>query len=233
MKRALSILLLSGFAAAISLRAAEIRFEDVFYLDEVHAKPLPLKTTKRVKLTVSRDQSTPLAILEPADTVWVLGFAEDRLYVETQITSGKAKGWVDESALEKVPEEIRADIEERIGTARRHKELIAKRQIDFGMTRKQVEAALGKPDERTRTQEGETVEEQWMYRTYKNIPQRDYYYVDGKLYERAYYKKVFAGGKTVTFRNDEVTAIKDEEKVPETTASTPVIVAPPPLIYHY
>lgn len=232
MKRRLITFSLVCFAVAPVLHAAEIRFKDVIYLDEIHAKPLPLKVKHRVALTVSRDQSTILAMLPPGHTVWLLGFGPTRHYVETDIATGNAKGWVDIEAVEDVPEEIRGDVEERVRVARRYKELIEKHEVDIGMTRSQVQAALGKPDERTRTQEGDSVEEQWIYRTFKTIPQRDVYYVDGKLFERTYYKKVLAGGgKTVTIRNGEVVAIKEEDKLPE--PSSPVIVAPPPLIHRY
>ena len=88
----------------------------------------------------------------------------------------------------------------------------------------------GKPDERSRTQGGRSVEEEWVYRVYKSLPQREYYYAsDGKLYDRVYYKKVPAGGKTVTFREDLVVAIKDEEKIP--AAPEPVVILPPPVTY--
>ena len=36
----------------------------------------------------------------------VLGFGESRHYVETQISTGKAKGWVDMEAVEEAPEEL-------------------------------------------------------------------------------------------------------------------------------
>ena len=232
MKRPALIFLSLVVASAGALRAAEIRYEDVTYLDQVHAKPLPLKVLRDVKLTVSRDQSTVLAYLEAGQTVWVLGFGDSRYYAETIIATGKARGWVNSDALERIPDEVRAEIEELVRTAKRYKELIAKKQVEVGMSKDQVQASLGKPDERSRTVAEDSVEEQWTYRTYKSVPQRDYYYVDGKLFERAYYTKVLAGGKTVTFRNDEVVAIKDEDKAPQLPAN-PVIVAPPPMIYRY
>jgi hypothetical protein len=232
MKRPVLIILSCIVASAATLPAAEIRYEDVIYLDQVHAKPLPLKVLRDAKLTVSRDQSTLLAYLEAGQTVWLLGFSDTRYYAETIIPSGKARGWVNIEAVERIPDEVRAEIEQLVRAAKRTKELIAKKQIEVGMSKEQVQAALGKPDERSRTVGEDRVEEQWTYRTYKSVPQRDYYYVDGKMFERAYYTKVLAGGKTVTFRNDEVVSIQDEDKAPQLPAH-PVIVAPPPMIYRY
>lgn len=213
---------------AQKLPSAEIRYDDVVYLDEIHAKPLPLKTTQGVALTLSRDQSTIVAYLPKSQIVWVLGFGDGRDYVETVISTGKAKGWIDVEALEDAPADIREDIEKRVKTARHFKQLIAKHEIDQGMSKAQVQSALGKPEDRSRSQEGDKVEEQWVYRVYKSVPQRDVYYVDGKPYERIYYKKVLSGGKTVTFRNDQVIGIKDEDKTPEPGNTT---IVTPPAVY--
>lgn len=227
---ALILVSLSVAFAAQPIRT-ETRYDDIVYLDEAKAKPLPLKTIRRVALTVSRDQSTVLAYLAKGETVWVLGFGQGRHYVETMIPTGKARGWIDEEALEPAPGDVRSTIEERVLTARRHKEMISKHEIEVGMTKTQVQAALGKPEDRSRIEDGDQVEEQWVYRSYKSVPQKDYYYVDGQMYERMFYKKVQAGGKTVTFRNDQVVAIKDEDRKPEET--TPTITVPPPVIYGY
>lgn len=231
MKRALSILVGLAVCHGACTLAAEIRFEDVMYLDEIHAKPLPLKVKSRVALTVSRDQSTVMAYLQKDDVVWLIGIGESRHYVEAFIPSGQARGWVDVEAIEAISEEIRGDVEHRVRKNRRFKELIARKEIDIGMTRGQVEAALGKPTDRKRTVDGEMVEEEWTYRSYKNLPQRDLYTVNGRVLERTYYRKVFAGGKTVLMRNDEVVSIREEQTTPE--EPVPTISLPPPIVYPY
>src|ERR1051325_9680737 len=95
MKGPLLAFILLFLSPSLFLRAAEIRYEDVVYLDEIRANRIPLKTTRAIALTVSRDQSTVLAYLPEGQKLSLLGFGTKRHYVETQIASGKARGWVD------------------------------------------------------------------------------------------------------------------------------------------
>ncbi|MSR65224.1 MAG: hypothetical protein EXS18_05520 [Verrucomicrobiae bacterium] len=224
MKATLLTLIALIVPLSLALRAAnvgeETRYNDVVYLDEAKAKPFPLKTIRRVDFTDTRDASTVLAKLAKGATVWVFGFGPGRDYVEATTPKGKARGWVDEDALEPASEEVRSGIETRVLTAHRQKALIARHAIEIGMTRNQVQASLGKPDESTRTEDGEQVDEQWIYRTFQTAPQKDTYTVDGATYERVHYKKVQTSGKTVTLRNDQVVEIKEESKLPGASGSS-------------
>jgi|ERR1051326_6840131 hypothetical protein len=224
MKATLLPLIALTIPLSLTVRAADVgeetRYDDVVYLDEAKAKPFPLKTIRRVDFTDGREQSTLLAKLDKGATVWILGFGPGRDYVEATTPKGKARGWVEEDALEPAPEEVRSGIVTRVTTAHRQKALIARHEIEVGMTRNQVQASLGTPDESTRTEDGEQVEETWIYRTFKTVPQKDTYTIDGAMYERVHYKKMQTGGRTVTLRNDQVVDIKEESKLPEGSGSS-------------
>jgi len=225
MKRRLTIFLVALGVFSLTLRADETRYDDVVYLDEAHAKPLPLKTTRRVALAESRDQSNVLLHLDPGQTVWVRGFGPGWDYVQASVFAGSTRGWVDADALEDAPEIVRSEIERLVLTAHRQRNLIAKHEIEVGMTRSQVQAALGKPDEKLRTGGSDSVEEQWTYRTYKDVPQHDSFNVEGRQFDRVYYKKALVSGKTITFRYETVVDIKEEG--PSSARSNPDIIPPP------
>jgi hypothetical protein len=211
---------------AAVLSAAEIRYDDVIYLDEWKQPALHLKALHRTPLTFSRDQSSILAYLAPGEVVEIVGLGETQHYVAARIPTGPARGWVDAQALEAPPAELVAKLQARREKAQAHREMIERHEIALTMTRTEVRASLGKPDRTSRLRSREGGEEQWFYTEYKYLP----YYTQtydgsGELRQVVSYRREPTGRKVITFRNDEAVEIAEEQG--DKTRSPSVIIVPP------
>lgn len=208
MKRALPLLLLVFAGRAW---AAEIRYPDVLYLDDAKQPPLTVKTLRRVPITFSRDQSRIIAYLAKGQPVAVLGFGEARYYVEAQIVTGSARGWVDADALESPPEQLLKDLRARRERAAAHRQLIERHEVEIGMTREEVLASLGRPDRKVRIRVPGGDQEQWVYFTYRYLPfYNQYTDAKGEVQTQVTYRRVASGHRSVTFRGGEVVGIADD-----------------------
>jgi hypothetical protein len=212
---------------AVALRAVEIRYDDVIYLDEWKQPTLHLKTLYRAPITFTRDQSSVVAYLAPGEVVEILGMGETQHYVAARIATGTARGWVATQALESPPAELVAKFHARRERAQAHRELIERHEVAVTMTRAEVHASLGKPNRTLRLHTREGDEEQWFYIIYKYLP----YYTQspnasGEIRQVVSYRRVPTGHKVITFRHDEAVEIAEEqeEKVrpPSVNAVSPV-----------
>ncbi len=208
------------------LRGAEIRDADIIYLDESNQPVIHLKVLHRTPITVSREPSTVLGYLTPGQEVEIFGLGETQYYVAARIATGDAKGWVDAEALEPPPEELLAKLHARREKARAHREAIERHEVTAAMTTAEVQASLGKPERisRRHTKEGE--EEQWFYTLYKYLP----YYTqspdeNGQQRQAVSYRREVTGHKVITFQQNEVVHITEEQD--EKTRSPSAIVVGP------
>lgn len=215
--------LLCGVAA---LPAAEVRDADMTYLDEWKQPALYLKTLRRTPITFMRDQDTVLAYLAPGQIVEMVALGETQHYVAARIATGATRGWVDAQALEAPPAGLVATLRARHEKAQAHREMIERHEVAVTMTRAEVRASLGKPERtsRLRVQKGE--QEQWFYTVYKYLP----HYLqshdgNGQLQQVVSYRRELAAEKVVTFQNDEVVEITEEQK--QNAQPPAVIVASP------
>jgi hypothetical protein len=211
---------------AAALPAAEIRDDDMIYLDEWKQPALHLKTLYRTPITFSRDRNSALAYLAPGEVVEVVALGETQHYVAARITTGTTRGWVDAQALEAPPARLVATLRARREKDQAHREMIERHEVAVTMTRAEVRASLGKPERilRPHTREGE--KEQWFYTVYKYLP----YYIqahdsNGQLQQVVSYRREPAAEKVITFQKDEVMEIAEEQK--ENAHPLSPIVVPP------
>jgi hypothetical protein len=212
-------------------RAAEIRYDDVLYLDELKQPALEMKVLDRTALLFSRDARSVIAHLAKGQSVTLIGFGEKLHYVAAQIVTGPARGWVAAEALEAPPASLVEELKRRKAKALEHRALIERHEIVVGMTPEEVEASLGKPERkaRLRTQTGE--EEQWFYITYRYVPHyQTTYDSKGQPWQSVVYFREPAGHKIVTFRGGLVVEIAEEA---ETKRPRPgnIVLPQPPVIY--
>src|ERR1039458_199088 len=215
--------LLCGAAA---LPAAEVRYDDVIYLDEWKQSLLHLKTLYRTPIDSSRDPRSVLAYLAQGEVVEVVGLGETQHYVAARIATGAARGWVDAQALEAPPAGLLTKLRARREKAQAHRESIGRHEVTVTMTRAEVHASLGKPDRISRLRTREVAQEQWFYIVYKYLP----YYTqshdsNGQLQQVVSYRRESAGHKVITFQNDEVVTIAEEQ---EGNGRPPSVMAVPP-----
>jgi hypothetical protein len=211
---------------AVTLLAAEIRYNDVVYLGELKQHTIHLKTLQRTPITSSRDQSSVLGYLAPGSAVEILGWGETQCYIVATVTGRAVKGWVDARALEAPPAEVVVKLHTYLEKAQSLRELIGRHEVIATMTRAEVQASLGKPDRTTRLHTPEGEEEQWFYTVYKYLP----HYTqlpdeNGQLRQVVSYRREAAGRKVITFQNDEAVKIIEEQ---DKNASQPSVIVVPP-----
>jgi hypothetical protein len=215
--------LLCGTAA---VAAAEIRYDDVIYLDEWKQPAVHLKALHRTPVTFSRDPRSVLAYLAPGEVVEIVGLGEAQHYVTARIATGTTRGWVDAQALEAPPAELLAKLQALREKAQTHRELIERHEVAVTMTRAEVRTSLGKPDRISQLRTREGAQEQWFYSVYRYQP----YYVQsrdvsGQLQQVVSYRREPAGHKVITFQNGEVVKIAEEQE--ENSRPPSVIFVPP------
>jgi hypothetical protein len=197
---------------AAALHAAEIRYDDVIYLDDLNQPPLHLKALRRTPITLSRDPQSVIAYLAPGQSIEVVGLGESQHDVSARTATGLVRGWVDVNAIEAPPAALLTKLRQRRERAQAHRALIERHEVIAGMTHAEVRASLGQPDRtgRVRTKFGD--EEQWFYVTYKYTP----HYVQrqeesGQFRQTVSYGRVPAGRRIITFWQDEVVEIGDDQ----------------------
>jgi len=229
MKKVLQMLWMTW---AVTVLAAEIRYDDVLYLDEAKQAALELKVLQRTPLAFTRDPNSVIAHLAAGQRVRLLGIGEKYHYVLAQIVTGPARGWLDASVLEALPEELRADLQKRRERRLANRALIERHEVALEMTSQEVLASLGKPDRKAQSHTSRGDEEQWYYVAYKLLPQYSYYSNDrGELLPSVSYRRTTAGYRMIAFRDDQVVEIASD--VEERRPSPDALVLPDPsLITH-
>jgi hypothetical protein len=219
------LLVLSG--AAI-LQAAEIRYDDVIYLDGLNQPSLHLKALRRTPVMFWRDLDSVIGYLAEHQAVEIIGVGENQHLVSARVATGPVQGWVDAQALEAPPPELIARLRARAEQAQAHRGLIERHEVTVGMTRREVRASLGRPDRTAgiRTRQGD--EEQWFYTIFKYVP---YYTRDidanGNPRQQVRYRREAFGHKVVTFHNDEVVEVAEQQEEKQLSPSITVLPGRP------
>lgn len=209
-----------------AVQAAEIRYPEVAYLDELGVSPLQLKVRQRTSLSMSRDLSRSIAFLAKGQPVTLVGWAEQMYYVDTRISTGRARGWVRADAIEAPTEKFLKELRFHQERRERHRALIARQEIAIGMNRAEVEESLGKPDRKQTLQTPDGLVEHWMYITYRYVPHYDRQSDDrGRLRQTVTYRRVPTGHRIVQFVGAEVATIEEDRE--EKPQPRPPIVVPP------
>ena len=194
--------------------ADEVLGPDVINLAEWNEPPLHLKVLYRAPLRSTRDPRSMMTYLTEGQPIEVIGLGETQDYVKARVATGPVQGWVDADALAAPPTEFVARLRDRRQKAEAHRDLIERHEVVAGMTRTEVRASLGKPDRMTRIRAESGEEEQWVYTTYKYEPHYTQDDAAGQSRQVVSYRRVRAGHKIITFRNDEVVEIGDDQTGP-------------------
>lgn len=219
--RSLVLSVLFALFGLTVLHAAPVRYDDVVYLDDSHETALHLKVLRRTPINFSREPQSLDAYLAEGQTVDVIGLGESQYYVSARIATGLTQGWVDAQSIEAPPAELLARLREHHDEAQARRKLIGQHEVAVGMTRADVRASLGKPDQIARVHTRQGDEEQWFYTTYQYVPVYTQYNDEiGRQRHVVSYHRQASGHKTVMFQNDQVAEIidKQEEKPPSSSS---------------
>ena len=206
--------------------AGEIRNDGVIFLSDMNQPPLHLKALRRTPITASRDSQSVIAYLAPGQSVEIVGLGEIQHEIKARTATGFVDGWVDGKALQAPPAALLAKLKQRRERVKAHQDLIERHEATVGMTRAEVHASLGKPDRKAQVHTKLGDEEQWFYTYYKYTPHYEPHQDErGRSSQKVSYRRVPAGHKIITFQQDEVVEIGDDqpadEKLPETGAPVP------------
>ncbi len=200
------------------MHTAEVRRADMIPLAELKQPPLHLKVSRQASITSLRDSKKVIAQVLPGQTVEVVELGETQYSVKARTATAHAEGWIAADAMEAPPIELQEKLRQRRAQAEERRDLIERHEVAVGMTSAEVRASLGKPDRTTRSRTRLGDEEQWFYVNYKYTP----HYVQqqkeaGPFNHTLSYGRVPTGHRIITFRQDQVVEISDDDVV----ASTP------------
>ena len=205
------VLSLLVFLPVTGVPGAETRYDDVVYFADFNHPPLLLKVLRQTVVIFPRNSKKVVANLAAGKSVSVIGLGETQYFIEVRKTFGNVQGWVDVSALTAPPAAIGEELRRLRDRAEAHRALIERREVVVGMTKAEVRASLGEPEHTERIQLPSGVEERWSYTAYKYTP----HYVravkeTSQFSQKLSYGRVPSGHKMITFRQEEVAEIADD-----------------------
>jgi len=224
MKQVFIITMALAFGWVLATAEAQIRYPDVIYVDDLKEPELRLTVLRSTGLLAAPHAQNEMASLVKGQKVLVLGLGSGVDYVETTIVSGRARGWVDASAIEQPSAELVEHLKKSRERVDALKKAIERHEVMLGMTQNEVQASLGDPTRKvhTLTKDGEA--DQWVFISYKMVPVTTYISdAWGNQTTATTYQKVSTGQKTITFQGDSVVAVADEQgEQPKLQSEIPV-----------
>ena len=207
-----SILWVAGLFLAVNLGAVESRFPDVLYLDEIGEKLPVMRTTRTAGLSSSPDMKNVLWTLFANQSVQLIGYYPGVYYVETKVSTGTARGWVEAGAIEAISPSTIAEWQKKLVRIREHRTMIAAHKIGIGFTTDEAQAAMGKPDRVATVTTTSGRQETWTYSLMSPIPFYEYYIsVDGRtVITNSYAQPMQVGTRTVLFLDGVVVEYRED-----------------------
>ena len=214
-----SAILLLLLAAPIALRAQTdpaLREPGVLYLED--NVPGPITTTIRAPTTLylRRDFQMVLAVLNPGQTVEVVGFSPEGYLLKGTARNNTVVGWIH-------PADLPTGFDPSIfAVAKKNQErrdavavAIANRTVIRGMTPDEVEQSLGKPTQVSSRTDASGSSLSWTFTTYREEPQYSYALDPfGRPVLQTYYVKIPVGQQIVDFANGTVSSIEEHTSDP-------------------
>lgn len=212
----LSLMMLSS-----TIHAAD---DDILYLTKLDHSSLRLKVLRDTPLNLTQASNTYMTYLPRGQTVEVLAIADRQLQVRGRMSTGAVQGWVSRNDVAEIPEETIARLQEKLKSQREMQDAIRRKEVIFGMTQDQVRSILGKPADKSRTQEEGGTTEVWTYYSYKSVPVMESFGFGTNAYTQVVTQKIRTGSNTISFKNGVVTRI--EQKSEQVGVQDPVIYGP-------
>ena len=175
-------------------------------------EPVQLKAVRRAPIKQLRDDDrSVISYLARGEVVSVLQLSNATYFVEARTATGTVRGWIDTNAVESPPAQFLEAAQDKREEATSFRELIDRREVAVGMSRKEVLASLGKPEKKSRMRTPAGDREVWVYITYRYLPTYNHSYDEnGKPQRSVAYQRMPVGRKAVVFQGKEVVAISDE-----------------------
>lgn len=206
--------------------------EGAIYLEEMVEGEVAVRIATAAPVYTNLQGARWLGNLLPSQNAVLLAVSERAYRVRAQAKQGQVAGWVAKAAVTGLP----PDFEENLKLFHERylivSDLIAHKQIALGMTVAEVTAAIGAPNQRQSTVDGEGRRDLLEYVTYERVPQT-FTTVDplGRPVSATRYVEVEVGRISVTFADDAVVSISESEGFNYRNARLDLFVPPPVVLF--
>ena len=223
---ALALSPLEGNAGAV------IREPGAIYLEDLLKKPVQLATLTDAPIFYQSDLRRFLGVLRKGQLVELQALSEGAYRVRGKAQQGQVVGWVEAQHLTALKKEFLAALRQNAARQSDVNALIARNEVAINMTPEEVAVSLGKPAKKTSRLDAAGRQEVWEFVRFDRIPQEvagyDRY---GRLVSSIVYVKVPAGKLAVTFTENLVSALEQNEGNIARDARVKVIAAPFAIVY--
>jgi hypothetical protein len=231
--RAALALLLALLAQAASPQpaAAQLNTEPgAIVIEDLLEEPI-LLTIKDAAAVYSSVRSPRRLGIIPAGREVKLVAVTDRAYrVRGEALHGGVVGWIRPDDLDADPEMIES-ITKLYERQILVQEMIRERQVALGMTNKEVEASLGKPTRKSSELTRAGRKDSYEYSIFERVPHQTLVQDQtGRVFTRTTYVEVETGTLKITFDNEVVDSISEDQGRP--LGGGEVRIVPGPIFFH-
>lgn len=118
---------------------------NVIYVEDISEDIITFKVAHERPVYLSKNGNRAIGRLKVGSLCQLIGFDDRAFYIKGEAIHSNVTGWVTPYALEKVDEEFVSDIKKVYDRELLIRELIAQKEVAFGMTPNEVELILGEP----------------------------------------------------------------------------------------
>ena len=198
-------------------------------VEELMDEPIELRTAEDVVVYIDPGFERRIGVIRQGTRVRVASLIGEAVRIRGRATHGDVAGWLKMDQLEAPDPEFFASLKAMYERHLLVADMIAKNQVALGMTVEEVQASLGRP---TRKSSELTVEgrvDTLEYAVFERVPQvQTVRGTDGRLYRSTVYVRVQTGSLKVSFKDNHVISIAEEEGNPLPDGG--VRIVPPPII---
>lgn len=198
-------------------------------LEEILNEPLELRTSEDATVFVGPDFDRRIGVIRKGTRVRLASMRGDTVRVRGRATHGDVAGWMRIDQLEAPEPEFFANLKAMYERHLLVADMIAKNQVALGMTVDEVRASLGRPTRRSSELTADGRVDTMEYAIYERVPQvQTVRGADGRLYQSTIFVQVQTGNLKISFQDDNVISIAEEEGNPVPDGG--VRIVPPPII---
>ncbi len=201
----------------------------VMVVEDLLDPPLELELAEDAVVFADSGFSRRVGLIRAGTRVRVAALSEHAVRIRGRAVHADVAGWLKMEQLKAPDPELFDNLKAMFERHQLVADLIARNQVALGMTVGEVQASLGAPTRKTSELTAEGRRDVLEYAVFERVPQvQTVRGADGRLYNTTVFLRVQTGSLKVTFEDDQVVSIAEEEGNP--LPDTRVRIVPPPII---
>lgn len=201
----------------------------VMVVEDLLDPPLELELAEDAVVFSEATFERRVGLIRRGTRVRVAALTGEAVRVRGRATHADVAGWLKMEQLRAPDPDLFDNLKAMYERYRLVADLIEKNQVALGMTVDEVRASLGAPTRKSSELTAEGRRDVLEYAVFERVPQvQTVRGADGRLYNSTVFIRVQTGSLTISFEDDQVVSIAEEEGNP--LPDSGVRIVPPPVI---